>query len=169
MFRPELFSMLSLRRAPRLIRLVHTSPRPPPRPRPRVLVLAGATLLAGAALVPTAGPGAEIQVQQQTQTQTPLLVLLRSYFVYSLISIPALVDNSPQILSVLTSIPGLKQITEAIIRVTVFPQVGSYTHTYAPLCLNMRFSLWEVKQPMRHYPSFIACAQRTKACYSRIV
>ena len=57
-----------------------------------------------------------------TQVQAPLSELVRTYVVYSLCSIPALVDWSPAILSTLSSVPGLKQITEAIVRITFFDQ-----------------------------------------------
>ncbi|EJD04554.1 FAD-linked oxidoreductase [Fomitiporia mediterranea MF3/22] len=66
-------------------------------------------------------------LQQPTQTvstsdQTPLTSLIRTCIVYSLCSIPWLVDYSPTILSALTSVPGLKMITEAVVRVTFFSQ-----------------------------------------------
>lgn len=48
---------------------------------------------------------------------------VRAYTVYTMCSVPALVDASPRILSFLTSIPGIKQITEAFVRVTFFDQV----------------------------------------------
>lgn len=54
--------------------------------------------------------------------------LLRSYFVYSVCSFPAIVNYSPVIISVATSIPGLRQIAEAVIRGTFFAQfVGGDT------------------------------------------
>ena len=49
--------------------------------------------------------------------------LVRAYFVYTMCSIPALVDASPTILSTLSSVPGVKQITEAFVRVTFFNHV----------------------------------------------
>jgi proline dehydrogenase len=49
--------------------------------------------------------------------------LVRAYTVYTMCSIPALVDASPRLLPFLTSIPGLKQITEAFVRITFFDQV----------------------------------------------
>lgn len=55
--------------------------------------------------------------------QPSLSSLVRSYVVYSMCSIPALVDWAPTILSACTSVPGLKQVTEAIVRVTFFDQV----------------------------------------------
>ncbi len=53
----------------------------------------------------------------------PLSTLLRTYAVYSFCSIPALVDWAPAILDTLSSVPGLKQITEAVVRATFFDQV----------------------------------------------
>ncbi|KAJ6474464.1 FAD-linked oxidoreductase [Mycena vitilis] len=48
--------------------------------------------------------------------------LLRTYVVYTMCSIPALVDNAPWLLETLRSIPGLRWITESIVRVTFFDQ-----------------------------------------------
>ena len=48
---------------------------------------------------------------------------VRAYSVYAMCSVPALVDASPRLLSFLTSIPGIKQITEAFVRITFFDQV----------------------------------------------
>lgn len=56
---------------------------------------------------------------------TPLSSLIRSYIVYTACCIPGLVDWSPAILSTLMSVPLLKQITEAIVRVTFFNQVSN--------------------------------------------
>ena len=55
----------------------------------------------------------------------PLRTLIRTYVVYSFCSVPALVDWAPTILATLSSIPGLKQITEAVVRATFFDQVRS--------------------------------------------
>jgi proline dehydrogenase len=49
--------------------------------------------------------------------------LVRAYAVYSMCSIPALVDAAPTMLAALSSVPGIKQITEAFVRVTFFNQV----------------------------------------------
>ena len=49
---------------------------------------------------------------------------VRAYTVYTICSVPSLVDASPRILSFLTSIPGIKQITEAFVRITFFDQVS---------------------------------------------
>jgi proline dehydrogenase len=56
---------------------------------------------------------------------TPLSQLLRSYVVYSMCSIPGIVDASPALLSFCTSVPGLRQLTEAFVRATFFAQVRS--------------------------------------------
>ena len=49
--------------------------------------------------------------------------LFRTYAVYSMCSVPGLVDASPRILSALTKVPLLKQLTESVVRVTFFDQV----------------------------------------------
>ncbi|KZT08997.1 FAD-linked oxidoreductase [Laetiporus sulphureus 93-53] len=60
--------------------------------------------------------------------KTPLSALIRTYAVYTMCSIPPLVDYSPAILSALSSVPGLKQFTEAFVRATFFNQfVGGDT------------------------------------------
>ncbi|KAJ7223277.1 FAD-linked oxidoreductase [Mycena pura] len=51
-----------------------------------------------------------------------LRALVRTYVVYSLCSIPALVDNAPWLLETFSRIPGLKRITEALVRATFFDQ-----------------------------------------------
>lgn len=50
--------------------------------------------------------------------------LLRSYLVWTLTSFPSLVDRSPQLLDTLfhSSIPGVKPISEFVVRHTFFPQ-----------------------------------------------
>jgi len=50
--------------------------------------------------------------------------LLRSYLVYTLCSVPLLIDNSPSLLHFLTHspIPGLKFVTEGVVRQTFFAQ-----------------------------------------------
>jgi proline dehydrogenase len=52
--------------------------------------------------------------------------LIRAYTVYSLCSVPVLVDASPKILSALSSVPVIRQITEAFVRVTFFDQVRHF-------------------------------------------
>ncbi|KIM39089.1 hypothetical protein M413DRAFT_447440 [Hebeloma cylindrosporum] len=66
--------------------------------------------------------------------------LIRAYTVYSMCSVPLLVDASPKILSALTSVPIIRQITEAFVRVTFFDQfVGADTAEDAiPLLHTLR-------------------------------
>jgi proline dehydrogenase len=54
---------------------------------------------------------------------TSLATLVRTYAVYTLCSVPLLVDNSPEIFSVLRSIPGASHILDALVRATFFAQV----------------------------------------------
>ncbi|KAI0369891.1 FAD-linked oxidoreductase [Pilatotrama ljubarskyi] len=56
------------------------------------------------------------------RTATPLSALVRTYIVYSVCSIPSLVDLAPTLLSTLLAVPGLKQITETVVRYTFFNQ-----------------------------------------------
>jgi proline dehydrogenase len=58
-----------------------------------------------------------------TRPPTPLRELVRTYVVYSMCSIPKLVDWSPTILSTMMSIPVVNKVTEAVVRVTFFDQV----------------------------------------------
>ncbi|KAJ7885777.1 FAD-linked oxidoreductase-like protein [Mycena olivaceomarginata] len=61
-------------------------------------------------------------------TRSSFGTLVRTYVVYTMCSIPALVDNAPWLLETFSSIPGLRWITEAIVRVTFFDQfVGGDT------------------------------------------
>ena len=59
----------------------------------------------------------------ETNKESSLGSFVRAYTVYTMCAVPALVDASPRLLSILTSIPGLKQITEAFVRITFFDQV----------------------------------------------
>ncbi|TFK85683.1 FAD-linked oxidoreductase [Polyporus arcularius HHB13444] len=71
---------------------------------------------------------------------TPLSTLIRTYVVYSFCSVPALVDWAPGILAALSAVPGLKQVTEAVVRATFFNQfVGGDTAEDAlPLIEELR-------------------------------
>ncbi|CDO71746.1 hypothetical protein BN946_scf184920.g30 [Trametes cinnabarina] len=66
--------------------------------------------------------------------------LLRAYVVFSFCSVPALVDWAPSILAALSAVPGLKQLTEAVVRATFFNQfVGGNTAEDAlPLIESLR-------------------------------
>ena len=63
--------------------------------------------------------------------QPPLTSLLRAYLVFSLCSFPSLVDASPRVLSFLSTIPVLREVSEAFLRITFFDQV----------CISSSFSL----------------------------
>ncbi|KAF5376968.1 hypothetical protein D9615_007235 [Tricholomella constricta] len=69
----------------------------------------------------------------------PLSALVRSYAVYTMCSIPALVDNSPRLLQ-LASLPGIRSIAEAFVRVTFFDQFvgGDTAHATLPLLYKLR-------------------------------
>lgn len=116
-------------------RSVHTNAqRRFPRVR-QISLLSGTALLGGALLVQhvsdTARPNATdkplaslTQEDQPTSRRpTPLIALIRSYAVYTMCSIPALVDWSPAILGTLMSVPVLRSATEAVMRATFFAQV----------------------------------------------
>ncbi|KAJ7139227.1 FAD-linked oxidoreductase-like protein [Mycena epipterygia] len=66
--------------------------------------------------------------------------LVRTYVVYTMCSIPTLVDNAPWLLDTLTSIPGVRWITEAIVRVTFFDQFvgGDSAAETLPLLRTLR-------------------------------
>jgi proline dehydrogenase len=69
-----------------------------------------------------------------------LASLVRAYAVYSMCSVPFLVDNAPDILAVFRSIPGAKQLTDALVRATFFAQVCLLVFAYSFL-LNLFDSL----------------------------
>ncbi|KEP51851.1 proline dehydrogenase [Rhizoctonia solani 123E] len=71
---------------------------------------------------------ATIYADVETEPATSLGNLLRSYFVYSMCSVPTLVDWSPAILDTCASIPGIREVSRAFIRRTFFAQfVGGDT------------------------------------------
>lgn len=59
----------------------------------------------------------------QHKNQPPLSSLIRAYVVYTLCSIPALVDASPALLKHTFAIPGVRWIAEKVVRGTFFAQV----------------------------------------------
>ncbi|KAI0761176.1 FAD-linked oxidoreductase [Trametes elegans] len=135
----KLFRLPRCRPPPRL-RCLSTPPPGGPRPSARIFStrrvaavgLASGALLGASLLVPGGrstvyadAEGEEGKAPGGKSTQrsdTPLSALVRTYVVYSLCSIPALVDWSPTILSTLMGIPVVKQITEAVVRYTFFNQ-----------------------------------------------
>lgn len=98
-------------------------------PRSRLRRLAPLVIFAGLtmSLIPSAhadSPPNPSSTQPSSIQSASTLTLLRSYFVYTLCSLPPLIDNAPSILHVFTHspIPGLKSITEAVVRRTFFAQ-----------------------------------------------
>ena len=73
------------------------------------------------------GGGALYLSHHQRPTRPPgepsTLTLLRTYAVFAMCSVPALVDYSPTILDVLTRVPVVRHVTEAFVRRTFFDQV----------------------------------------------
>ncbi|KAL5495810.1 PUT1_1 [Sanghuangporus weigelae] len=102
------------------------------RVRPRLLgTLAFTSAVSGSAYLYLRQPvslDASPPSDDETGNEEPLSTLFRTYIVYSMCSIPWLVDNSPKVLDVLMSIPLVKQVTEAVVRATFFAQfVGGET------------------------------------------
>ncbi|KAG8704558.1 hypothetical protein FRC09_003455 [Ceratobasidium sp. 395] len=128
------------RRAPRFLsnvpsRLVHTPPRSQPG-RARLIALGvGAGALGVGTLAVTA--------YADSETATPgtsLSSLMRSYLVYTLCAVPPLVNHSPAILDTCSSIPGLKELSEAVVRRTFFAQFvgGDSLPDTLPLISSLR-------------------------------
>ncbi|KAH9964627.1 FAD-linked oxidoreductase-like protein [Russula dissimulans] len=71
---------------------------------------------------------------------TPLPQLLSSYVVYTMCSIPGLVEASPALLAFGTSLPGLRQLTEAFVRATFFRRFvgGDTARACLPLIRKLR-------------------------------
>ncbi|KAG8776921.1 hypothetical protein FRC12_000621 [Ceratobasidium sp. 428] len=119
-------------------RSVHTNPGLPRHSNRLVKVGLGTCALS---LVSLAGAAVYADALESSEsTRAPLSTLLRSYFVYSVCSVPAFVNYSPTLLEACASIPGLKQTSEAIVRRTFFAQfVGGDTCEDAlPLIAELR-------------------------------
>ncbi|TFK57728.1 FAD-linked oxidoreductase [Heliocybe sulcata] len=54
------------------------------------------------------------------RSQASLATLIRSYVVFSACSVPFLVDSAPTVLSAMMAVPGVRQVAEAVVRVTFF-------------------------------------------------
>ncbi|KAJ7250111.1 FAD-linked oxidoreductase-like protein [Mycena haematopus] len=67
-------------------------------------------------------PAASKPKRDDEVTRSSFGSLVRTYVVYTMCSIPALVDNAPWLLQTCSSIPGFRWITEAFVRVTFFDQ-----------------------------------------------
>ncbi|KAF9074035.1 FAD-linked oxidoreductase [Rhodocollybia butyracea] len=70
----------------------------------------------------------------------PLGNLIRTYVVYSICSFPTFVDAAPKLLEVLMGIPIVRNITEALVRVTFFDQFvgGDTAQGSLPLLHSLR-------------------------------
>ena len=77
----------------------------------------------------------------ETVKESSLGSYVRAYTVYTMCSVPALVDASPRLLSFFTSIPGIKQITEAFVRITFFDQVWVFNPLLL-FCITVFFCHW---------------------------
>jgi proline dehydrogenase len=69
-------------------------------------------------------------VEDFTIRSVQLTSLLRSYFVFSVCSVPRFVDWSPHIISFMSSVPGLKQLVGVLVRRSFFAQVRIYLGHY---------------------------------------
>lgn len=112
------------------------------RKRPSSLLVASGGILVALGLSPfyTGRAHADSETHLSSKSNgTSLGALIRSYTVYTICSIPMLVDHSPRLLE-LASIPALKWITEAFVRITFFDQfVGGDTAQKAiPLLRSLR-------------------------------
>lgn len=121
---------------------LHSSRRPfiPRRPIGIALLSCG---IAGGVLYTnnsTIHADSDIDHSGSSGSRTSMSTLLRAYTVYTLCSVPALVDYSPTILATLTAIPGVRQVTEAIVRSTFFAQFvgGDTAEDTIPLLMQLR-------------------------------
>lgn len=82
------------------------------------------------------------KASEDSSTQNTLVELIRQYAVYAMCSSPTLIDWAPSILETLTSIPIIKQITEAIVSQTFFLQVRplrpGHSSEYDPIAVRGR-------------------------------
>lgn len=113
-------------------RLRSVQPRRSPRLGARVVVVTGvatATALTFSTLGASdvyADTSDFANVEDPAIRSVPLTSLLRSYFVFSVCSVPAFVDWSPHIISFMASVPGLKQLVGVLVRQSFFAQVRIY-------------------------------------------
>ncbi|KAI0791690.1 FAD-linked oxidoreductase-like protein [Abortiporus biennis] len=123
-----------------------TNPRPIQRSRISRFGLASGVVLASSFVYSQfqsplhADTEPSAQGGQTERSPTSLADLIRTYVVYTACSFPSLVDNSPKILSTLMSIPVLREITEAIVRITFFDQFvgGDTAHEAVPVMESLR-------------------------------
>jgi hypothetical protein len=111
---------------------------------------------------------AEAPMPSEERVPTPLSKFLTSYAVYSMCSIPGLVDASPALLAFCTSVPGIRQLTEAFVRVTFFKQVVLAVFYVIGLILRNAVHSLLVATPRRNaYHRYAGSVPRTKAHCSR--
>ncbi|KDN46400.1 hypothetical protein RSAG8_04344, partial [Rhizoctonia solani AG-8 WAC10335] len=86
------------------------------------------------------GAIATVYADAETESIAPLGDLLRSYFVYSMCSVPTLVNWSPAILETCASVPGVREASQAFIRRTFFAQFvgGDTCDDTLPLIASLR-------------------------------
>jgi proline dehydrogenase len=127
--------------------LIHGLKRPFPlrarltRPNVKVLTRTGTLATAAVTLSALALHTANDQTELDSDPdpdQTPLSSLLRTYLVFSLCSFPSLVDASPAILAFLSTIPVLRDVSEAFLKVTFFDQVWHY---FTPIYQTLKFCM----------------------------
>jgi len=141
------FSHLPLRH------IVHYSYRRSHRPLAGIAAVSGGLLLAAGSV--------HADNSEQTVTRQPLGHLIRSYVVFTMCSISPMVDYSPKILNFLTSIPGVRQITEAAVRATFFNQVCPLRETCSP-ALDSAVCLVLWRRYCRRYSSSTSCLSQSK-------
>ena len=113
--------------------LHHSQPRRLPRFGARLVLVAGVattTAFAASPLWPNdvyADTNDDANGEDANIRSAPLTSLLRSYFVFSVCSVPVFVDWSPHIISFMTSVPGLKQLAGALVRRSFFAQVRIFS------------------------------------------
>ncbi|KAI0638877.1 FAD-linked oxidoreductase-like protein [Trametes polyzona] len=96
---------------------------------------------AAAARLPATSTGVSTVGQdEQQRPKTPLRELVRTYVVFAFCSVPALVEWSPAILAAFSAVPGLRQVTEAVVRATFFDQFvgGDSAEDALPLIEGLR-------------------------------
>ena len=117
MFRLGIQRTLRFPLQPRAIRSLHTE-------RHLLSPLARHSRLIGLGLGTCAlSLGAVVYADTEVEALTPLSTLFRSYVVYAMCSVPTFVEYSPSILEASAAVPGIRQLSEAIVRKTFFAQV----------------------------------------------
>lgn len=140
-----------------------SSPRAPPYSR--ISAAGGRALTASLMLGLGYSLYADAPSSSGERARPPLSKLITSYVVYSMCSIPGLVDASPALLAFCTSIPGLRQLTEAFVRATFFTQArrdSSNSAAAGTEFKNVIYSLLAVTPHVHAYRWSASFVQRTK-------